>query len=111
MAIKLIEKAERDRAAGMCEVRYTDDAKVNKRPCSLIEVKHSERKHPYEFYVAKVYIDSELQMPVRYESFDWPEGGGRPKVLEQYTYINIRPNVGLTDADFSITNPAYNFAR
>ena len=111
LTLKLIEKAERDRLAGHCEVRYTEDATVHKRPCSLIEVKHDDRRHPYEFHLAKVYIDKELQMPVRFESFDWPVGGAKPKVLEQYTYVNIQTNVGLTDQDFSISNPAYNFAR
>ena len=111
LVIKLIEKAERDKTAGVCEVRYSEDAQINKRPCSLIEVKHNEKRHPYEFHIAKVYIDQQLQLPVRYVSYDWPVAGGRPKIIEEYTYINIKTNVGLTDDDFKIANPAYNFAR
>ena len=111
LTLKLIEKAERDRKAGLCEVDYSDDAEVNKRPCTLIKVTHPQRRQPYEFHVAKVYIDNELQMPVRYESMDWPDASGRVKIMEQYTYINIKTNVGLTDADFAITNPTYGFAR
>lgn len=111
LALKLIEKAERDRAAGDCEVRYMEGAKINKRSCMVIEVKHPQQKAPYEFYLAKVYIDDELQIPIRFVSYDWPKGGSKPKILEEYTYVNVQLNVGLTDSDFSISNPAYNFAR
>ena len=38
LVVKLIEKATRDRAAGMCEVTYREGLALNKRPCSLIEV-------------------------------------------------------------------------
>lgn len=111
LTAKLIEKAERDRAAGDCQVRYLEGAKINKRSCMVIEVKHPEKKAPYEFYLAKVYIDDEFQIPIRFVSYDWPHAGAKPKVIEEYTYVNVELNVGLTDQDFSIANPAYNFAR
>ena len=110
LVAKLIEKATRDRAAGMCEVSYRDGLALNKRPCSLIEVVHHEKRAPYEFHKAQVLIDNELNVPVRYTSYDWPKSpGAKPQILEQYTYINIKMNVGLTDEDFNPKNPAYNF--
>ncbi len=110
LVIKLIEKAERDRAAGMCEVNYVEGAKINGRECTLIEVIHPERVHPFEFYKAKVYIDDELNIPVRYAAYDWPTTpGGKPVLIEEYTYINVELNVGLTDLDFDPNNPAYKF--
>ena len=30
-------------------------------------------------------------------------------VIEQYTYLNVKLNVGLADADFDSENPNYNF--
>lgn len=111
LVLKLIEKAERDKLAGVCEVNYKEGAMINRRPCMLIEVKHSQRQAPYDFHLAKVYIDDELNLPVRFVAYDWPTQGQRPQVMEEYTYINVKPNVGLTDVDFSITNPAYNFAK
>ena len=111
LVIKLIEKAERDRAAGVCDVKYQPGAKINKRPCTLIEVTHHKRCAPYEFHVAKVYIDDEYQIPVRFAAYDWPVGNQKPKLLEEYTYVNVSLNVGLTDADFDIANRNYNFAK
>ena len=110
LVVRLIEKATRDRAAGHCEVRYLDGAKINKRPCSMIEVLHSERREPYEFHKAQVFIDDELNIPVRYVAYDWPSTpGGNPILMEEYTYVNVGLNVGLTDRDFDITNPEYNY--
>ncbi len=108
---QLIEKAERDRSAGMCEVEYRPNTTINKRSCSMIQVIHEDRRPPYEFYKAQVFIDDELQLPVRYVSYDWPKGGQQPEVLEEYTYINVRPNVGLSDIDFSPENPLYRFPK
>ena len=111
LILKLIEKAERDRAAGQCEVKYLDGAQINKRPCTVIEVKHNQRRAPYEFHMAKVYIDDELGIPVRFVSYDWPTPGSKPKIIEEYTYIDVKLNVGLSDSDFSISNPSYGFAK
>lgn len=111
LVIKLIDKAERDRAAGDCKVRYLEGAKINKRPCNVIEVKHEKRKAPYEFHIAKVYIDDELNIPIRYISYDWPTPGSKPRIIEEYTYVNVKLNVGLSENDFSIGNPSYNFAK
>ena len=112
LIVKLIEKAERDRAAGPCVVDYRDGAVINKRECSLIELVHNERHEPYEFHKAQVFIDKELNVPVRYAAYDWPESpGAEPKLLEEYTYYNVKANVGLTDNDFNPANPAYKFPR
>ena len=49
-------------------------------------------------------------MPIRYESWSWPTTADGPPVLEEeYTYLRVATNVGLTDIDFDISNPAYNF--
>lgn len=112
LIINLIEKAERDRAAGPCVCNYREGANINKRPCSCIELVHPDRQAPYEFHKALVYIDNELNIPVRYEAYDWPAyAGGETPLIEEYTYYNIKVNVGLTDLDFDTKNPAYKFPR
>ena len=109
---KLIEKAERDRAAGECQVEYRKGAKINGRVCTLISVTHAEQKAPYEFHNAQVFIDDEMQIPIRYAAYDWPRvEGEKPQVLEEYTYIDVTINVGLTDSDFDPKNKAYNYPR
>lgn len=107
---KLIEKAERDRAAGLCEVEYIDGAKINDRACMKIKVVHEEQRAPFDFHLAEVFIDQELQLPVRYAAYDWPEqAGGEPQLLEEYTYLNLELNKGFTDKDFDHKNPEYEY--
>lgn len=110
LIVKLIEKAERDRAAGHCEVEYTTGESIKGRECDVIKVIHAEQRDPYDFHIAKVYIDKELNMPIRYEAHLWPDTPtSKPKLLERYTYLYVKINQGFTDKDFSIKNPAYSF--
>ncbi len=110
LVAKLLEKGERDRAAGPCEVKYVSNTKINKRNCTMIEVTHAQKKAPYEFHKAQIFIDDELQIPVRYASYLWPEvPGEKPPLLEEYTYVNVELNLGFTDRDFDPSNPEYNY--
>ena len=55
-----------------------------------------------EFHLADLFIDNELQIPVRYVSYGWPaRAGEEPPINEEYNYIDTQLNVGLTGADFS----------
>lgn len=110
LMIKLIEKAERDKSAGMCKVEYRQGVEFMKRKCSFIELQHDERKAPYDFHKAQVFIDDELNLPIRFVSYDWPTSpGAKPELLEEYTYAKIALNQGFTDLDFSPENPAYKY--
>ncbi len=110
LIVKLIEKAERDKSAGDCEVEYRQGAKINGRTCTLIQVKHDVKRAPYDFHIAQVFVDDELQIPVRYCAFEWPTTpGGEPVLLEEYSYINVKLNVGLSERDFDPKNSAYKF--
>ena len=107
---KLIEKACRDRAVGDCQVTINENAKINGRACKMIQLIHPEKKGPFEFYKAQVYIDKELDLPVRYAAWDWPTSKtAKPKLLEEYTYVQLETNVGLTDEDFNHKNPKYDY--
>ncbi len=110
LMVQLIARAERDMRAGMCKVQFRKGAKINKRPCMMIQVMHPDKRAPYDFYVAQIFIDDELQVPVRYVSYDWPEAAGDPaKLIEEYTYLNVKLNNGFKDIDFDVNNPNYNF--
>jgi len=110
LMVKLIERAQRDKDAGMCQVQYRDGVEFMKRKCSLIELKHDERRPPYDFHKAQVFIDDELNLPIRFVSYDWPAGpGAEPQLIEEYTYAKIAINQGFTDLDFSPDNPAYKY--
>jgi hypothetical protein len=107
---KLIEKGDRDRQHGECEVEIYPNAKVDNRSCKMVHIVHPVRRAHFDFHRAQVFFDDELQLPIRYASWSWPaEAGGEPPLEEEYTYTNVTINVGLTDADFDPDNDAYGF--
>ena len=110
LIVQLIDRAERDMKAGMCKVQFRKGAKINNRSCTMIQVMHAEKRAPYDFHIAQIFIDDKFQVPVRYVSYDWPEmAGARPKLIEEYTYLNVKINNGFKDIDFDVNNPNYNF--
>jgi hypothetical protein len=112
LVAKLIEKGERGRQHDECEVEIRRDAQVDGRSCMLIEVRHPHPRPHFDFMLAQIFIDDELNVPVRYAAYSWPlTDGGEPALLEEYTYTNVKLNVGLTDADFDPDNPAYNYPK
>ncbi len=113
LASKLIERAKRDRQVdGPCDVKWFKGAKVDGRSTWCVQVSHPVRNPQHQFAMARVYVDDELHLPIRYEGYAWPEKPGEGCVLvEEYTYSCIRLNVGLTDEDFDPKNPQYNFDR
>jgi hypothetical protein len=108
---RFVEVAEEGVLLQGCSIQLYQGAKVDDRRCSCIEVTQPDRgESRAEFFRARVYIDEELQIPIHYEAFDWPETAtGEPRLLEQYTYRNLQLNIGLQDEDFSRHNPAYGF--
>ena len=110
LVVKLIERGQRARNDGGCQVQIYKNATINGRNCDLIEVKHSVRQPQFDFHIARIFIDKELNVPVRYAAYDWPRtAGGKPQLIEEFTYVNVRTNVGLTDADFNHKNPEYSY--
>ena len=114
---KLIERGERDRKLGPATVRTTENTMLGDRKCRLIEFLHDSptvsvdgKTVEFEFYLAQIYIDDELLLPIKYASFSWPKSpGGAPELLEEYTYLDVKLNVGLSDKDFDTKNPEYRF--
>jgi len=89
-----------DPAGENSEVTFFREASVNNRSCLHIRVTHPAQLDKFVYHQANIYIDDELQMPIRVETFDWPKDD--EKVLEEeYTLTRLKLNVGLTDADFS----------
>ena len=105
---KLIERATREKMSDptgeTTQVRFIEGAKINGRSCLVIEVMHPVQKPCYDFYLARVFIDDQLQVPVRYAAYTWPTTpGGKPQLEEAYTYLDLRLNVGLQANDFDHT--------
>jgi hypothetical protein len=112
LILKLIERGEKDQSNGMshCEVTFHRDAKINGRTCTMMQFKHPKPAPNLDFHLAQVFIDDELQLPIRYAAYAFPSKEGEElPVTEEYTYVNLKLNVGLTDEDFDHTNKKYAF--
>jgi hypothetical protein len=109
---RLVEVGEHDKNYGECEVKFYEGAKINKRVCTCIEVAHPIARRNFLFHLARIFVDKELNVPIRYEAYDWPKDPSTPApLMEEYTYLNLKLNNGFTDADFDVRNPAYRFRQ
>ena len=110
LIVKLIERGETARQYSDVTAGFRTNAKIRDRQCTVLEVIQPQKRPDLEFYKAHVFIDDQLQIPVRYVAYDWPESqGAKLEIIEEYTYLDVKVNVGLTDLDFDRENPAYNF--
>jgi hypothetical protein len=107
---RLTEQWEEQAKYQECDVRYYPDAKIGGVSCPAIECSHPKPRRQFPFHVTRIYIDAKSNLPVRLENYEFPtQRGQEPPLAEEYTYVKIRTNVGLKDADFSSTNPQYKF--
>ena len=78
----------------------------------MIETTHPRQSPDFLFYQVRVYIDQELGLPIRFEAYDWPDRPeAAPELVEEYTYTDLKLNVGLSDIDFDVSNADYAFGR
>lgn len=93
---------DKDPTGENTRVEYFENAKVGDRYCTRIEIEHPQRLDGLAFKKAQLFIDDELRVPVRLVVHDWPDSAeGEPQPKEEYTYLKLQLNVGLTDSDFS----------
>jgi len=84
------------------EVSFFRNARVNGRSCSHVRVVHPHPDAKLGFHLANVYVDDQLNVPVRVEVYQWPgEGEQQPRLMGEYTYVNVELNKGLSDEDFT----------
>ncbi len=75
----------------------------DKRRCIRVETTHLDNPNrQFSFYQSVVYFDKQTHLPIRVENYDWPAVGSPSAVLaESYSYVDLKLNVGLTDATFN----------
>ncbi|MBX3441540.1 MAG: DUF1571 domain-containing protein [Planctomyces sp.] len=109
---RVIVQWEDEAQYGGVEVQYYPDAKIGGVACPAIECSHPKKFRNFPMHVTRLYIDAESKLPVRLENYGYPPSpGADAPLIEEYTYLKIRTNVGLKDEDFSIRNPNYAFSR
>ena len=108
---KLIaEVGEYEMGFGECEVTYIPGAKIGERPCTCVQMVHPVPRKEFRSHLTRIFFDDELRLPIRFEGYQWPErAGGRPVLVEEYTYLNLKLNNGWSDFEFDAHNADYNF--
>jgi hypothetical protein len=83
-----------------CKIAEYD---YNNRRCYRIENTRAERRPEYYCHRSVIYLDKESKLPIRNECYDWPRPGGPPQgeLMEMYSFVDLRFNVGLSDRDFT----------
>lgn len=106
----LITLWEEESKHGECEVKYYPNAKLGETACQVIECKHPQPREHFKYHVTRVYIDKSTGIAIRVEHLGFPKTASeKPPVVAEYTYKDIKTNVGLQDVDFDINNSKYKF--
>jgi hypothetical protein len=85
---------------------------LSNRSATLVQTKHDTRSPQFQYHMVQIFFDDELGLPVRFVGFDWPAAPNQPpQMLEDYQFVNLRVNTGLTNLDFDPANPAYAYKK
>lgn len=107
---RMLEKGSRDRQYDDSELLVNRHIQINGHSGTEIKLVHSRPAGHFDFHIARIIIDDEINLPVGYEGYLWPAKGSLEPVLqERYFYTDVRLNVGLTDRDFDPDNPDYDY--
>jgi outer membrane lipoprotein-sorting protein len=106
----MIKQWEDETKYGETEVKYYKDAKVGNVTCRVIESRHPEPRRQFNNHMVRLWIDSESGLPVRMQKYGFPKKPGtEPPILEDYTFLDLKTDIRLTDADFDRNNTKYSF--
>jgi hypothetical protein len=101
--IELLRRSwETDRTREQPQVRVADFEFAH-RKCTRVEIVRPNRVNGQTYaYRTLTYFDKETHLPIRIESYDWPRQGGPAEgvLLECYSFIDMRFNLGLGDDAF-----------
>lgn len=109
---KMLEKTINrwEKLARNSRARFFPQAKLGNRPVRVVQTIHPKKTSGNEFHMTRLYIDKATNLPIRVQQFGFPrKKGGQPPLIEEYTYSNLRTNVGLKSRDFDVENPGYGF--
>jgi hypothetical protein len=94
---------ERQLPPSQVQTTYREFAFQGKQ-CVGMDTVHKVNNGQFYCYRSVVYFDKQTKLPMRFEAYDWPTAGGPAggEKLECYSYIDVKFNVGLTDAAFGL---------
>ena len=118
-----IKQWEFETQFGEVKIQYYPDAKIGQastnKPgepegkvlnCIVLESSHPVPRKQFPYHLGRLFLDKTTKYPVRIELYGFPQRpDAPPPLLEQYTYQDLKVNVGLSDADFDRGNRNYKF--
>jgi len=96
------------RAARSGVLRVVDGGIVNvagRRVRQVEGILPRDEGQGYYAYRVQLFFDVEHQLPIRVVVYDWSD-----QLVEDYTYVDLRLNPGLTTLDFDPSNKEYGFS-
>jgi hypothetical protein len=101
----LIERVARgwevDSKRGRAVLRL-GEYEYNKRRCFRAETINLTRAPELVCHRSVIFFDKENHLPIRAECYDWPAQKGEPgELIDVYSFVNLRLNVGLDDEVFT----------
>jgi hypothetical protein len=110
MLESIVQQWEEETKYGETEVKYFQDAKVGDYKCRVIESSHPQPRKQFRFHMTRLWIDEKSGLAVRVQQFGFPkQKDAKPPMLEDYAFTAIKPEVRLSDRDFDVNNPSYNY--
>jgi hypothetical protein len=106
MAREIVARLEADIKADPggenTQVELLKGARINERACTHVRITHPQKQDALGFYRASVFVDDEWHLPVRLAVYDWTNSeGDEPELLGEFTYLNVKVNVGLNSSEFT----------
>jgi len=106
----MVDRWKDETKFGEIDVKYYKDAKLGTMKCKVIETIHPQPRRQFDYHIARMWIDNETGIPVRMQKYGFPKrAGDKPPIVEDYSFLNLKTNVRLTDADFDRENTKYSF--
>ena len=105
----LVQQWEEDEKHDDCVVKFFPNAKLDKVDCKVVETSYPKQVSHAKFHLTRLYVTKETGLPARVEQFGFAAAGAQLPIIEEYTYTNVKTNVGFGDLDFDTENQAYGF--
>lgn len=107
---QVIQQWESEAKFGEVEVNFYRNAKLGKDiDVEVIEVTHPKPRNQFRYHMTRLFLEKSTRHPLRVEQYGFPQGGGQPPLVEEFSYVSLRPNQGFKNIDFSVDNPQYKF--